>query len=361
VPAPELVRRRLNVVDRPTRRPRVVDIAVQSGLSRATVDRVLHGRAGVRPETVAQVQRAVAELGRQRTQVQLSGQILLFDLVMQAPERFSTAARQALEVELTSLRPAVLRSRAQLSEHGDPEVAAAVLDRVAGRGSDGVILKAPDHPLVAAAVARLAERRIPVVTFVTDLPASRRTAYVGVDNRAAGATAAYLVSRWSGGSGPVLVTLSSSSFHGEEERVAGFRAAMQELAPHRRLHEATETHGLDATMPAAVRDALVAEPGIAACYSIGGGNRAIIGVFDELGRAPVVFVAHDLDAENRRLLRTRRISAVLHHDLRADMRRACRLLLQARGVLPGSPASVPSQIQVVTPYNEPSTLLAYRD
>ena len=122
----------------------------------------------------------------------------------------------------------------------------------------------------------------------------------------------------------------------------------------------TDTDGLDATMRGTVRAALTQHPDIDACYSIGGGNRAILDVFDELGRTPAVFVAHDLDADNRRLLRTGRLSAVLHHDLRADMRRACRLLLQARGVLPGSPASVPSQIQVVTPFNEPSTLLVDR-
>ncbi len=346
---------------RSPRRPRVSDIAAQSGLSRATVDRVLHDRDGVRPETVAQVERAVAELERQRTQVSLSGRTLLLDLVMQAPERFSTASRQALESELASLRPAVLRSRAQLSEQSDPEAAAALLDKVAARRSNGVILKAPDHPLVEAAVARLAEAGIPVVTFVTDLPSSRRVAYVGVDNRAAGATAAYLVTSWARRQGPVLVTLSSSSFHGEEEREAGFRAAMADLAPDSMVHEVTDTDGLDTTMRAAVRGTLEAEPGIAACYSIGGGNRAVLDVFDELGRTPEVFVAHDLDADNRRLLRTRRISAVLHHDLRADMRRACRLLLQARGELPGSPASVPAQIQVVTPFNEPSTLLVDHD
>ena len=51
--------------------------------------------------------------------------------------------------------------------------------------------------------------------------------------------------------------------------------------------------------------------------------------------------------------------AVLHHDLRADMRRACRLLLQARGVLPGRPVSIPSQVQVVTPYNEPASIYGY--
>ena len=43
----------------------------------------------------------------------------------------------------------------------------------------------------------LAATGIPVVTFVTDLPFSRRVAYVGLDNRAAGATAAYLVTQWS--------------------------------------------------------------------------------------------------------------------------------------------------------------------
>ena len=165
------------------------------------MDRVLHGREGVRPETVAQVERAVAELERQRSQVQLSGRTLLLDLVMQAPERFSTASRQALESELSVAAAGGAASRAQLSEQSDPTAAAAVLDRVAGRGSDGVILKAPDHPLVVAAVARLAEAGIPVVTFVTDLPTSRRAAYVGVDNRAAGATAAYLVTRWAGSEG----------------------------------------------------------------------------------------------------------------------------------------------------------------
>ena len=50
------------------------------------------------------------------------------------------------------------------------------------------------------------------------------------------------------------------------------------------------------------------------------------------------------------------LSAVLHHDLRADMRRACRLIMQAQGALPGSPVSIPSQVQLVTPYNEPSSL-----
>jgi LacI family transcriptional regulator len=120
----------------------------------------------------------------------------------------------------------------------------------------------------------------------------------------------------------------------------------------------TDTGGLDSSMLEAVGTALAAEPGISAVYSIGGGNRATLTAFRAVGRAPQVFVAHDLDGDNRALLRTRQISAVLHHDLRADMRRACRLLMQAQGALPGSPVSIPSQVQVVTPFNEPAGLVS---
>jgi LacI family transcriptional regulator len=337
-------------------RHRVADIAAQSGLSRATVDRVLHGREGVRRETVAQVERAVAELDRQRSQVLLSGKPVLLDLVMQAPDRFAGSSRVALESAVRAWRPAVLRVRSHLQEQSDPEQAADVLREVARRGSDGVVLKAPDHPAVVQAVADLYDAGIPVVTFVTDVAGSRRAAYVGVDNAAAGATAAYLVTEWAGTTGEVLVTLSSSSFRGEEERLAGFRATLNRLAPDRGVVEVTDTDGLDATMAEAVRAALAGRPGVDSVYSVGGGNVATLAAFAELDRQPRVFVAHDLDDDNRGLLRTRRVSAVLHHDLRADLRRACRLLLQARGILPGTPSTVPSQVQVVTPYNEPAAL-----
>src|SRR4051794_3127268 len=90
-------------------------------------------------------------------------------------------------------------------------------------------------------------------------------------------------------------------------------------------------------MRAAVHAVLTAEPSVSAVRSVGEGNIATLAAFEALGRRPSVFVAHDLDADNRALLRSRRMSAVLHHDLRADLRGARRLLLHARGLLPGSP------------------------
>lgn len=99
-------------------------------------------------------------------------------------------------------------------------------------------------PEVIEAVAKLKVAGIPTVTFVTDVPESGRAASVGVDNFAAGATAAYLITNWAGSSGDVLLSLSHSSFRGEEERESGFLATLAQLAPGRQVRVVTDTDGL---------------------------------------------------------------------------------------------------------------------
>ncbi len=122
------------------------EIARQAGLSEATVDRVLNGRGGVRESTAYEVRRAIADLDRQRTQVRLVGRTFMCDIVMQAPERFTTAVRAALEAELPALHPAVVRCRFHFRETDPAGELTATLDRIARRGSQGVILKPRTSP-----------------------------------------------------------------------------------------------------------------------------------------------------------------------------------------------------------------------
>ena len=331
-------------------RYKVREIAQQSGLSEATVDRVLNDRPGVRENTRAEVMQAITDLDKQRAQLRLNGRRYLVDVVMQTPKRFSDAFRDAVEAELPSFAPAMLRARFHLWESGSTAATVDQLRRL--RGSHGVILKAPDEPEVADAVDALVDAGIPVVTYATDVPGSARCGYVGIDNHAAGVTAAYLMRQWLGGNAAeVLITLSSNAFRGEGEREVGFRSALR--GSNIEVVDVTDSDGIDATNERLVLDALRRHPNVDGVYSVGGGNTATVAAFEKLGRVCRVFIAHDLDADNRRLLREGRLSVVLHNDLRSDARLALRMILQERGALPAEPVrSVP--VQVVTPYNVPT-------
>ncbi|MDV3128237.1 LacI family DNA-binding transcriptional regulator [Mycobacterium sp. 21AC1] len=330
-------------------RYKVREIAQQAGLSEATVDRVLNDRPGVRENTRAEVLQAIADLDKQRAQLRLNGRRFLIDVVMQTPRRFSDAFRAAIEAELPAFAPAMLRARFRLWESGATDQMVDALARI--RGSHGVVLKAPDQPEIVEAIDRLVAAGVTVVTYTTDVPHSSRCAYVGIDNHGAGATAAYLMDQWLGSApSSVLITLSRTVFRGEGEREVGFRSGLRSSG--RDIVEVSDSDGIDATTERLVLEALRRNPSVEAVYSPGGGNTATVAAFEKLGRVCRVYVAHDLDADNRTLLRDGKISVVLHNDLRADARLAMRLILAQHGALPVEPAR-PTPIQVITPYNLP--------
>lgn len=334
-------------------------IALHAGVSEATVDRVLHDRGGVRATTDARVRRAIVQLEAQQAAFALGGRSFTIDLIMHAPHRFTSAVWTAFESTLPKLRPAEFTVRPQVAERIETEALVEVLRAIARRGSDAVILKGPDVPVVVDAINELTDRGIPVITMVTDVPTSARVAYVGIDNRAAGATAAYLVDRLLPhdlADAHVLLTMSSHRFRGEEERESGFRTTARELKVDWTTVELPETEGLNATIRSQLDGALRGGT-IDAVYSAGGGNTAILDALHERGQRPRVFIAHDLDADNRRLLDSGEVSAVLHHDLGADALQACHLVLQAHGAIPGRPTTSPAPVQIITPYNVPANAL----
>lgn len=334
-------------------------IAIHAGVSDATVDRVLHDRGGVRDTTKARVKRAVTELKEQQALFEFGGRTFTVDLVMHAPHRFSSAVWAAFDTTIPALRPAVFRIRPHMHERIESADLIRTLDKIAARGTHAIILKAPELPEVIDAVNRLADQGLPIITIVTDLPTSNRVAYVGIDNRAAGATAAYLISQWLPASSDnentanVLVTLSSQHFRGEEEREIGFRSTADAIAPRWRTFGLSETEGLDATITEQL-DHIAHTRTIDAVYSIGGGNRATLATLERHNQSRSIYIAHDLDTDNRHLLRSGQISAVLHHDLATDALRACQLVMQAHRAIPGRPTTQPTPIQVITPYNTPT-------
>lgn len=299
----------------------IKEIAYQAGLSLATVDRVLHGRDHVRAVTRERVKAAMEELARQHAANQARGARVTIDIVIQAPERFSSAVQSAFEAELPLVRLATFRARFHLAEVMEEREIVALLRAIARRGTQGIVLKAPATAGITACLADLVARKIPVVTYVTDVPAQLRLAYVGMANERAGATAAYLLSRMAPRQpSRVLLTLSSREFEGEDARRIGFERYLAQHAPHLAITTVSEGFGVNRATGALVGQALDAYPDIFCVYSIGGGNRAILNAFAAVARPIEVFAAHDLDRTNLALLQAGQISFVIHHNLRQDAR-----------------------------------------
>ncbi len=334
------------------RRFTLKEIAFQAGLGLATVDRVLHNRPGATPRASAQVAAAMAELERQFDAARLAGRRLAFDVVVEAPRRFSQAVRIAFEGEMPALRPVALSARFHFADRMDPADLRAILMAIRRRGSHGVVLKARNTRENAELAQGLMMAGIPVVTLVTDLPRGCRLGYIGIDNLTAGANAAYLMGRMSPVPGQVLVSLSSSDFAGEGDRALGFAQGLARDYPHLSAVTVSEGGGVNRSTYELALAAIERHPGLDAVYSIGGGNRAILQAFADAQAKCRVFIAHDLDSTNRALLGQGRLTLVIHHDLAPDARRACQMILRHHGMLPRDLAITPSRMILLTPHDD---------
>ncbi|WP_455809646.1 LacI family DNA-binding transcriptional regulator [Pseudomonas koreensis] len=331
----------------------IKQLSAQAGVSKATVDRVLHQRGSVHYQTQRRIEQALGELEAQEQSGLAVGRTFHVDVIMHTPQRFSAAVQAAITQQLGSLAPFRIAPRFHLFEEIEPQAMHDQLLRCLHTGSQGVVLKAADEPAVNQAVNQLVAAGIPVVTLVTDLPHSERLGYVGMDNRMAGQTAAYLLSRWLPRQAQeVAVVIGSELFRGEEEREMGFRMWLRGHATHVRVVDVSGGYGVYERTREKVSAALKQHPALRAVYSVGGGNQAIVDAFAESGRPLEVFLGHDLDEENRQLLQEEKMAAIIDHNLQVDARHVFLHILQYHRVWKTGPIA-PSQVQIVTPFNMP--------
>ncbi|MFT7494034.1 MAG: LacI family transcriptional regulator [Alteromonas macleodii] len=331
------------------------EIARQSGLSTATIDRAINSRSHVSPQTKARVTAAISELKGQEAQLAARGRRMFFDFVIEAPNRFSREIKQAVEDVLPRIGSAVCRPRFVVQEIMDEVDILQVLALIAKRGSQGACLKVRDVPTVRTAVDKLIALGIPVVTLVTDLTATQRIAYVGLDNKSAGQTAAYLIAKTVGDiSGTVLTSRSNDRFLGEEEREAAFKFTLKQLCPKLHIVDVSGGRGILYETSRILHRAVEDLDHLCAVYSMGGGNHVILNTLEQNNLLPDIFVAHDLDKDNRALIEAGRLSFVLYHDLSVDLENVFHTFLHYHKLTKDPLITEISNVQVVTPENIPA-------
>ncbi|MGF1625448.1 MAG: LacI family DNA-binding transcriptional regulator [Alphaproteobacteria bacterium] len=335
---------------------RLKDIAQEAGVSVATVDRVLNKRPGVHSRTASQVMRVMQRLGGGIAVAEPPlNRPLALDFVLPAgTNTFIDMLERSLTETSRIWRDGIVTPRVRRIPGFDPTQLAAAL-RDTGRDTDGIAFVAIDHPAVREAVNDLARDGTPVVTLLSDLATSRRRAYVGIDNRAAGRTAGYLLGRFMRQpAGKVAMLCGSLSYRGHEEREMGFRHILAEAFPGLEIVGLSEVQDDVEQSHAQARDLLAAHPDLVGIYNIGGGNRGVAQALHEAGRASdIVFIGHELTEHTRRFLIEGIMDAAINQDAVAEANQAVHLLAMAARGQDGPAVPAPVRIEVFLRENLP--------
>jgi LacI family transcriptional regulator len=308
------------------------DVAREARVSLATADRVLNNRSGVHAKSIARVREAVTRLNYRPDPAAAR-------LARTRSHRWCVVFPSGNNPFVAQLQAELAACRAWLEDHRasvqtlevdvfEPQRLADLLRSLQGQ-CEAAIVMGLDHPLVQNAIDGLVEGGCEVITLVSDVPRSRRHAYVGIDNAAAGRTAASLLGRFVGREpGEVGVVAGSLSLRDHAERCLGFNQVMTSEFAHLTVLPAVQGKDSPALNEVLVRQLLAEHPRLRAIYSVGAGNAGISAALQAAGRAhDVVFIGHELTPAARADLLDGTLDAVINQDAGHEVRSALRQAL----------------------------------
>lgn len=309
--------------------PTYAQIARLAGVGTATVERVLNGRGGVRPATAERVLAAARTLDYPRRLPELHRGITRIEVLLVRPETtFFERLAEAFARASAALDPVLSVHRTFVPEANADEIVARILRPPFRRA--GLICAVPNHPAIRAALGRLRGEACPVVQVVTRASDGVGD-FVGIDHRAAGRTAALLLSRMQPRGGPVIALCHSGAYEAHRQRIRGFG---DYLAEGRRpdLPFVRVLFGRDEGQRSGdlVLEAMRLWPDLAGIYNAGGANTSVAAALRERG-ARAFFVGHELTPRSASALRSGAMDAVLDQAPEEQARRAMEMMLWRLG------------------------------
>ncbi|RVK31061.1 LacI family DNA-binding transcriptional regulator [Sinorhizobium meliloti] len=328
-------------------KPNYRDIARHAGVGTATVERVLNGRGGVRPELVEKVVVAARALNYPRTLPDAHRGLLRIEVLLVRPETtFYRRLSKAFERIADTLGPLVVVHRSFAEEMKPEEIARRILSADLTRA--GLILAVPSSPVISAAVEAVVERGLPVVHVVTRASLDKGE-FVGIDNYAAGRTAAHFIARMARAEGPA-VGLCHPIYQVHRDRIRGFSDYFRDNPGPIAFEWLGFTRDEEHYSAETLSTALEIYPNLVGLYNAGGANSALIDVLRRHRRGgDVLFVGHELTEYTRAALRGGIMDVVLDQAPEAQAQRALDLILRRIGLTAIEPDYAPICFITITP------------
>lgn len=326
--------------------PTVREIADLAGVGSATVDRVLNNRPGVREKTRQRVQKALDKLSNEGAAGAEKMEIRFF---CESGETFNQAFAAA-ESEINRSTPgAIVHGIYVATNLLEPmSFARSIIED--GQNSHGVIVVAREHPAINGAIRKLVSEGVPVVCLTTDLPSSRRSAYIGNDQYAAGSVAGHLIGKALRPDQTRILLVMSAPFRSQQEREMGFRRVLRSDFSHLKIDERVIADDVSDTTYEHIMKYVEANGLPDAIYNVAGGNHGVAVALERSGHAKdTIFVGHELTDRSRQLLENGAMDYVISHDFLGELTSAVRWIRESHEGVSTEPSHSP--ILIHTRYN----------
>lgn len=342
------------------RRPTIADLAQASGVSVSTINRLLHGSAQVRQDTIEHVRKVAEEisfygLGTLLDRQKNSLPRYRLGFLLQQSNREIYRLFAACIAETTRCRhDAHINAVIDFVDDLSPQSISDAMLRI-GSQVDALAVVCADHPQISQTINTLRERKVSVIAFITDLSAPNKSGYVGTDNWKLGRTAAYLIANMVSGSGKIATFIGNHRYQCQDISDASFRSYIREHASHMTVLDAFLTHEESNAAHNIVDELLSAEPDLVGLYVIGGGISGILRALRELPeerRSRIRVVCRDVGTEARKGLNEGLITAALCHPRDRTSYELIDAMLEAVGQ--GQQSSIIQRIvpfEILTPEN----------
>ena len=286
----------------------IQQIAEAAGVSRGTVDRALNNRGRINPEVAEQIRQIAEEMGyvpkNRKRSAALKGKIRIGVVTQLARSSFMLEVNRGILQAAEELREKGIELLVREGLSVDEEEQLSAIDALVKTGIQGLAVMPVDCESIRMKLNWLIEeKRIPVVTFNSDIVGTKRSCYVGMDNRKSGRTAAGLLGMLTGGVGKVLVITGFFSNHVNNERVDGFVEELKNAYPDLELAGVQGSFDDSEEVDKIIRNTLLNMPGINGIFVASGGQEGIARAYEELKleRRPFT-VIYDLTPNNRKAL-----------------------------------------------------------
>lgn len=236
--------------------PTIKDVAALAGVSRGTVDRVIHGRPNVDPLVVQKVKLAMNALG--------------YGVKAPAGQPLKTAAILIPQWTDTHFNRQVITGIRRAIRHLDDPAFSLIerplrtlttqevlieMEKQVRSGVDGLIIRAENTEDVSSAIDYAVSHGVAVMTYDTDVVGSKRLCHVGQDLIRAGEIAAGVMAKLVQPAGQVLIVTGNMRLEAHKGRVDGFCKRWRELGFDQDSYEIIETnemHDLTRTLTAEI-------------------------------------------------------------------------------------------------------------